>query len=198
LVFAGCTTAPVDPTPKQTVIANAVEDTLAVGLVPVLTKNASYIPAAQGVAAALGSFSGAELTSAHIAAFLEKVNIAPDDRLVIAGLVNAAWDTYQRRYAEQVGKSVRPDVKIFLAAVANGIARAIAAVPKTASAQKQLVPLDEAKPSFTVSQIKKRPNGFSCPKCGKEMFDDLTLVLTSNPPQVHVFCECGHSDSRPM
>ena len=44
--LTGCTSIPTAPTSNQQLAANAVEDVLSVGLVPVLTKNASYIPAA--------------------------------------------------------------------------------------------------------------------------------------------------------
>lgn len=133
LCFSACTTAPTAPTDKQTVIANAVEDTLSIGLVPVLTKNPSYIPAARGIAAALGSFGGDTLTPADVDAFLAKTALTPDDARVVAGIVNAAWSTYAKRYAQQVNSSVRPDVKLFLGAVANGINAAIAATPPPAS-----------------------------------------------------------------
>lgn len=130
--LVGCIsqTTPVAPTSTQQTVANAVEDALAIGLVPVLTKNASYIGAARTVAAGLGSFSGDTITPADVNAFLAKVpSLDPQDAKVIAGVVNAAWATYAKRYATQVNASVRPDVKLFLAAVAEGITRAIAAVP---------------------------------------------------------------------
>ncbi|MBI3885911.1 MAG: hypothetical protein HY302_09320 [Opitutae bacterium] len=130
-LFAGCTTAPVAATDRQTMIANAVEDTLSIGLVPVLAKNPDYAPVARGIAAALASFDGATLAPADVAAFLAKTTLAPEDSRTIAALVNAAWDTYARRYSQQVNASVRPDVKLFLAAVANGITRALAALPAT-------------------------------------------------------------------
>jgi len=122
-------TAPVAVTSTQQTIANAVEDTLSVGLVPVLTKNPSYIGAARGIAAALGSFGGDTLTPADVEAILGKAQLAPQDAQTVAGIVNAAWATYSKRYAQQVSASVRPDVKLFLAAVANGINAAVAAVP---------------------------------------------------------------------
>ena len=129
-IFVACTTSPVDPTYKQTTIANAVEDTLSVGLVPVLAKNPDYIPVAKSVAVALGSFGGETLASADIEAFVAKTNLAPEDARTVAALINAAWDTYCRRYAQQVNASVRPDVKLFLASVAAGIHRALAALPQ--------------------------------------------------------------------
>lgn len=130
ICVAGCTSVPVDPTPKQTVIANAVEDALALGLVPVLTKNPEYVPSAAAVAAALGSFTGDTITPGDVEAVLSKTNIGAEDARMIAALVNAAWDTYSLRYSQQVNASVRPDVKLFLTAASNGIRRAIAVVPR--------------------------------------------------------------------
>ena len=122
-------TAPL-PTATQETIANAVEDTISIGLVPVLTKNSGYLAAAQGVANALGSFSGTTLTAADVAAFLAKTTLTAEDQRTVAGIVNAAWAAYSRRYADRVGATVRPDVKLFLTAVANGINAAVAATPK--------------------------------------------------------------------
>lgn len=130
-LLCGCTTTQTAPTPTQSVVANAVEDALAIGLVPVLVKNPTYLGAARTVAAGLGSFSGDTITPADVNAFLAKVpNLAPDDARVIAGVVNAAWQTYTKRYSAQVNASVRPDVKLFLSAVSEGINRAVAAVPR--------------------------------------------------------------------
>jgi len=131
--FAGCTSVPVDPTPKQQVIANAVEDTMAIGLVPVLTKNRAYIPSAAAVAGTLGSFTGDTISPADVDAVLARCGVTGEDAAVIAGMVNAAWETYTLRYSQQVNASVRPDVKLFLSAISNGIRRAIAAVPKPAA-----------------------------------------------------------------
>lgn len=126
---SSCTSVPTDPTPKQQLVANAVEDVLSVGLVPVLTKNPAYLGEARTVAALLGSFSGVTLTTDDVDTFLARTSMTPTDRQTIAGLVNAAWATYQKRYAEQVGQSLRPDVKLFLNAVSRGILNAVAAVP---------------------------------------------------------------------
>lgn len=128
--FFGCTTAqPQAPTDSQQMIANAVEDTIAIGLVPVLTKNPGYLAAAAGVANALGSFTGTTLTPEDIAQFLAKTRLTEDDQRVVAGIVSAAWSTYEKRYAQRVSSVVRPDVKLFLAAVASGIHSAVAATP---------------------------------------------------------------------
>lgn len=131
LLLAGCASsrAPVPVSSTQQTIANAVEDTLSIGLVPVLTKNPSYIDSARGVAAALGTFSGDTLTPGDVAAFLVKTNLAPEDAKAVAGIVNAAWATYSKRYAQQVNANLRPDVQLFLGAVARGINAAVAAVP---------------------------------------------------------------------
>jgi len=131
LLAASCTSAPVtDPTPRQEMIANAVEDILAVGLVPVLAKNPAYVAEVRVAAALLGSFNGATITPADVDSFLSRLKVTPEDARAIAGVVNAAWDVYVRRYSQQLGTALRPDVKLFLVAAANGIERAIAAVPK--------------------------------------------------------------------
>lgn len=129
IIGAACTNAPVATTPRQQVIANAVEDFVTVGLVPVLTKNPRYVAAVTTIAKAMQSFSGATLTPADVAALMAHVTLAPDDAQAIAGIVNAAWGIYQKRYAEQVGASIRPDVALFLKAASNGILAAVAAVP---------------------------------------------------------------------
>ena len=129
-LLTACTSLPTAPTSNQQLAANAVEDLLSVGLVPVLTKNASYLPAAQSIAVALGSFSGSTLAPADVDAFLAKTSLSAADAKTVAGLVNSGWAVYQKRYAATVAAGVRPDVKLFLAAVANGINKAVAAVPK--------------------------------------------------------------------
>ena len=130
IAFAtGCVSSPVAtaPTATQQTIANAVEDAISIGLVPVFAKNPSYAPAAAAVAAGLGSFAGDTLTSADVAAFLGKTSLTADDQRAVAGIVNAAWAVFAKRYA--VGSATRPDVKLFLAAVSNGIRSAVAATP---------------------------------------------------------------------
>jgi len=139
LGFTGCVSSGTPGTgavtTTQATLAAAVEDTVAIGLVPVLTKNDSYLGAARAVALALGSFDGATLTPADVAAFLGKTPLAPEDARTVAALVNAAWATYARRYQAQAGANLRPDVKLFLGAVSAGISHAIAAVPPTADLQ---------------------------------------------------------------
>jgi hypothetical protein len=39
-------------------------------------------------------------------------------------------------------------------------------------------------------------NGIECPKCGKELEDNPYMVLTSHPPQIPIFCECGYRGAR--
>lgn len=132
LCFSGCASAPNTGavTDRQVTIAAAVEDTLSLGLVPVLVKNPDYVPVARSIAAALAVADGATLTPGDVEAFLAGTSLAPEDARTIAALVNAAWDTYSRRYAQQVGASIRPDVKLFLGAVSNGLTRALAALPQ--------------------------------------------------------------------
>ena len=126
----GCvsTNAPT-PTATQQLVANAVEDAISLGLVPVLTKNPSYIGAANTIALGLGSFAGDTITPADVIAFLAKTSLTEADQRTVAGVVNAAWGIYVKRYAAQAGAATRPDVKLFLAAVSNGIKSAVAATP---------------------------------------------------------------------
>ena len=131
LVLAGCVSngpAPA-PTSAQQTIANAVEDAVSIGLVPVLTKNPSYAAAAQTVALALGTFAGDTVTPTDVTAFLAKTPLTLEDQRVVAGIVNASWQVFVKRYASQVGTATRPDVKLFLAAVSSGIKSAVAATP---------------------------------------------------------------------
>lgn len=130
LALVGCTSAPVSVTPRHEVLANAAEDVIAIGLVPVLAKNPAYMAEARAAAAICASFAGSELRPSDVDSFVTRLKVAPEDARAIAGLINAAWGTYQRRYAEQVDQSLRPDVKLFLAAAASGINRAIAATPR--------------------------------------------------------------------
>ncbi len=130
LSLTGCTTNPGAVTPSQELWANATEDALSIGLVPVFAKNPDYIEAAQGISAALGSFEGTTLTPAGIAAFVTKTSLSPEDAKAVTAIVTAAWQTYERRYQAQAGAALRPDVRLFLGAVSRGIANAVAAVPK--------------------------------------------------------------------
>lgn len=131
LCVAGCvsTTMPTAPTATQQTIANAVEDAISIGLVPVFTKNPRYAPAAEILAAGLGNFAGDTVAPKDVAAFLAMTELSTDDQRAVAGIVNAAWSVFAKRYVEKVGAATRPDVKLFLAAVANGIKSAVAATP---------------------------------------------------------------------
>jgi hypothetical protein len=130
LVGCATTPSPVAPTSTQQLVANAVEDAISIGLVPVFTKNPSYLAAANTVALGLGSFAGDTLTPADVAAFLAKTPLAEADQRIVAGVVTASWQIYVRRYSQQVSTATRPDVKLFLAAVSNGIKAAAAATPQ--------------------------------------------------------------------
>lgn len=132
--FTGCVSGSMSPTApvadRQIAIANAVEDTLAIGMVPVLVNNPDYIEVAAGVSAALSSFSGETITPMQVQAFLSQTKLKPEDARAIAAIVNTTWDTFSRRYAQQVTANVRPDVKLFISAVRQGLNRALAAVPQ--------------------------------------------------------------------
>lgn len=48
---------------------------------------------------------------------------------------------------------------------------------------------------------KYRSNGFACPDCGRELYDDVSFVLTSVPPQAVVKClgqDCVFTSARPV
>lgn len=133
LLVSGCVTSsnPGAVTSTQQTVADIAETTVSIGLVPVFVKNPSYIPAAQTVAAALASVTGDSITPEGVDAFLAKVpQLSPADRQTIAGVVNAAWTAYAKRYQTQVNANTRPDVKLFLTAIANGVVTAAASVPK--------------------------------------------------------------------
>lgn len=44
--------------------------------------------------------------------------------------------------------------------------------------------------SFEFGQVK---TSIKCPNCGKEIYLDNTVVLTTYPPQYSYWCECGWS-----
>jgi len=126
-VAACTTTAPVAPTLTQVAIANAVEDAISIGLAPVLSKNPDYRQAATALAATLGTFTGDTITPADLNAVLAKTSLSAADQKAVSGIVSAAWQVFAKRYAERVSASTRPDVKIFLAAVSEGIKAAVTA-----------------------------------------------------------------------
>ena len=40
-------------------------------------------------------------------------------------------------------------------------------------------------------------NGIECPECGDELYDtNPSVVLTSNPPQYSIHCDCGYRGYR--
>ena len=137
LALTGCTSVPATaPTATETTVASAVDDAVSVGLVPVLAKNPAYIPAAQALGAGLSTFAGDTLTPADVHAFLSAavakgLALSPSDQATVEAVINAAWSRYAKNYQSTVTASVRPDVKLFLAAVADGITTACAAVPKS-------------------------------------------------------------------
>lgn len=49
----------------------------------------------------------------------------------------------------------------------------------------------EARGFYTVVGINV-PCGLGCPACGDELTEDTSVVLTSNPPQTRVQCDCGY------
>lgn len=123
---AGCTTVPVPVTSGQQLAAQSVDDALSVVLVPVLVKNSTYIPAAAAVADALGAVSGDQFTPADTDGVLSAAKrkgyaFSADDERMIRATINAAWDRYAKNYQTTIGAGVRPDVKLFASAAADGI-----------------------------------------------------------------------------
>lgn len=52
----------------------------------------------------------------------------------------------------------------------------------------------ENAPSVTI--ITERRNGIACPKCGNELWDDCTRIITTLPARVPTFCKsCKYTGS---
>ncbi len=136
LAFVGCTTTPMPVTSQQQLIANGVDDAISIGLVPVLVKNANYIGAANALADALGAFSGATFTSADTDAMIAAAKakgyaFSPTDEKAVVATINAAWARYAKNYQSMANNAIRPDVKLFIGAVADGIHNAAAQAKAT-------------------------------------------------------------------
>jgi hypothetical protein len=72
-----------------------------------------------------------------------------------------------------------------------------ASKPKNQTTMKTLEEHNREAIARFPQQVYEARNGIKCPKCSEELFDDLTRVLTSNPPQTPVFCKkCGYTGSR--
>jgi hypothetical protein len=140
LFAVGCVSTGVvpanDPTSQKLVIAASItEDTLAMLLPPVLSKNPGYIDAAKGIAAACAAFTGDAITVDSVVAVLVKSGVSDADSKLVAGIVIAAWESYDKHYKDALGVAVRPDVKLFLQAVSRGVERAVTYVPSAQRAQ---------------------------------------------------------------
>jgi hypothetical protein len=131
LALSGCVSTPNTGavTTTQQRIADIAEDTLAIGLVPVLTNNPGYLDAAKGIAVVTATFTGDTLTPEAMLEVLLRFGVADVDARIVSGIVFAAWESYVKRYQAELGTSIRPDVKVFLKSVSNGIQRAAASVP---------------------------------------------------------------------
>lgn len=138
LAFTGCVsnTAPaVEPTSSQQLAASAVEDGLTVFLAPVLANNPDYVLAAQAVADGLATFSGTTLTAGDVTGILDAAGrktsrLTPEMKQQLAAEINVLWGIYVRKYQKIADGNIRPDVKLFLGAIANGINAAVAAQPR--------------------------------------------------------------------
>ena len=129
--LTGCVNTPGTGTvtPAKEIWAQATTDALSVGLVPVFSKNPAYIESASAFANALLVFNGSVSTS-DLTALVDQCKFAPEDRKVIVGTIHAAWNVYTTRYAQATTASLRPDLRLFLNAVAVGVLNAAGAVPK--------------------------------------------------------------------
>jgi len=124
------------PTSSEQSWANGVGDFLSLGLAPVLANNPDYIPAAQALGATLGTFTGDTLTPDNVAALVATAaakaqGFSVKDQKTVTALINAAWARYAKNYQGNANAAIRPDVKLFLAAAADGIAAAVAATPRS-------------------------------------------------------------------
>lgn len=65
------------------------------------------------------------------------------------------------------------------------------------ASQKKLMSLEEWEQSRDYITITETKNGIACPKCGAELYSDLTRVLTSNPAQIPIYCKkCGWNGTK--
>ena len=44
---------------------------------------------------------------------------------------------------------------------------------------------------MAINQSNREKTDIECPKCGKQVYRRLDLVLTSNPPKTQYECDCG-------
>jgi predicted RNA-binding Zn-ribbon protein involved in translation (DUF1610 family) len=68
----------------------------------------------------------------------------------------------------------------------------------------QLIPLDKSRENLTLAEENPKEdykNGFACPNCGEELYDDANAgILESMPAQKEVICKnknkCGFRGTR--
>lgn len=64
---------------------------------------------------------------------------------------------------------------------------------------KELISLEEWEESRKNlwQNITEAKNGIACPECGEELYDDCTLIITTNPARIHIFCkDCEWTGTR--
>ena len=54
--------------------------------------------------------------------------------------------------------------------------------------EKRLVSWDQRNCYKAPNIVRYKLNGIACPKCGNELHDDTSMILTSLPPQIIVRC----------
>lgn len=71
-----------------------------------------------------------------------------------------------------------------------------------AEGTKSLIPWERGKLGSIPQpelDIKYVLNGIECPQCKSELYDDISMILASNPPQIKVICAhkgCNFVSSR--
>lgn len=54
--------------------------------------------------------------------------------------------------------------------------------------EKRLVSWEQRNSYKAPHIVRYTLNGIACPKCGHELFDDSSIIVTSLPPTVQVWC----------
>jgi hypothetical protein len=131
LASFGCatTSSPGTATDRQVLVAKGVSAGVSLTASAVLAKNTAYIPAATALALALDGYSSDTLTQADVANLVDGVarkvpSVTDADKKMAIVLINSAWKQYVGDWQAMVAGNTRPDVKLFIHAVASGLSNA--------------------------------------------------------------------------
>lgn len=99
---------------------------------------------------------------------------------------------------DSIAELTKEAIKLYALIGRGGMIKIMEEEKKIEPTTPQLITLEQHEMQRPIlSQITEARNGIACPKCGEELWDDLTRVMTSNPPQTPVSCKkCGYSGSR--